>query len=183
MWRQFILAHAPHRTICSWLSLRQLIGVRLEQERLDADLRCSLPTEMLVPLLMCPNCQSNMQSLSRANVEFDMCPSCRGVWLDRGELEKIIEGASAGAYPAAADNSRRPLSGEGSPTRSQDRRAQYRERGEYGERSEHGERGGYGERGESVTTYADAASVGSISSTSSISASARRCSAFPAQTL
>lgn len=46
-----------------------------------------------MPLLLCPNCQSNMQALQRAGVEFDMCPTCRGVWLDRGELEKIIHGA------------------------------------------------------------------------------------------
>jgi Zn-finger nucleic acid-binding protein len=31
---------------------------------------------------------------SRAEVEIDYCPECRGVWLDRGELDKIIERAS-----------------------------------------------------------------------------------------
>jgi Zn-finger nucleic acid-binding protein len=39
----------------------------------------------------------------RSGVEIDYCPQCRGVWLDRGELDKIIEksegaGASAGAH-------------------------------------------------------------------------------------
>ena len=43
-----------------------------------------------MPLLMCPNCHSSMQAVSRSGVEFDMCPSCRGIWLDRGELEKIL---------------------------------------------------------------------------------------------
>lgn len=43
-----------------------------------------------MPLLMCPNCQAEMKSINRTGVEFDMCPACRGVWLDRGELEKII---------------------------------------------------------------------------------------------
>jgi Zn-finger nucleic acid-binding protein len=33
-----------------------------------------------------------MQNVARSGVELDMCPSCRGVWLDRGELEKILEG-------------------------------------------------------------------------------------------
>ena len=52
-----------------------------------------------MPLPLCPNCQSNMQTLNRADVECDMCPTCRGVWLDRGELEKIIEGAREAALP------------------------------------------------------------------------------------
>lgn len=46
-----------------------------------------------MPLLLCPNCNSSMQAVSRSGVELDMCPQCRGVWLDRGELEKILEGA------------------------------------------------------------------------------------------
>jgi len=43
-----------------------------------------------MPLLMCPNCDASMQAVQRASVEFDMCPKCRGVWLDRGELEKLM---------------------------------------------------------------------------------------------
>ncbi len=43
-----------------------------------------------MPLLMCPNCDAAMQAVQRASVEFDMCPQCRGVWLDRGELEKLM---------------------------------------------------------------------------------------------
>ncbi|OYX92539.1 MAG: hypothetical protein B7Y78_10105, partial [Caulobacter sp. 35-67-4] len=43
-----------------------------------------------MPLLMCPNCDGSMQAVNRAGVEFDMCPKCRGVWLDRGELEKLM---------------------------------------------------------------------------------------------
>jgi Zn-finger nucleic acid-binding protein len=78
-----------------------------------------------------------MQSLNRASVEFDMCPTCRGVWLDRGELEKIIERVRAdGAGVAAA------------PERRAEPPRDYREQAEYGERGEHGERGEYGERGE-----------------------------------
>ena len=44
-----------------------------------------------MPLLLCPNCNASMQSVQRSGVELDMCPTCRGVWLDRGELEKILE--------------------------------------------------------------------------------------------
>jgi Zn-finger nucleic acid-binding protein len=37
----------------------------------------------------------------RKDVEIDYCPKCRGVWLDRGELDKIIERSSAAEQPAA----------------------------------------------------------------------------------
>lgn len=43
-----------------------------------------------MPLLLCPNCNTSMQAVKRSGVEIDMCPQCRGVWLDRGELEKIL---------------------------------------------------------------------------------------------
>ncbi|MGQ2992262.1 MAG: TFIIB-type zinc ribbon-containing protein [Brevundimonas sp.] len=48
-----------------------------------------------MPLLMCPNDNAAMQTLERSGVQFDMCPSCRGVWLDRGELEKLMDAANA----------------------------------------------------------------------------------------
>ena len=54
-----------------------------------------------MPLLMCPNDNAQMQTLDRNGVQFDMCPSCRGVWLDRGELEKLMESAAANAVASA----------------------------------------------------------------------------------
>ena len=48
-----------------------------------------------MPLLMCPNDDAAMQTMERGGVQFDMCPTCRGVWLDRGELEKLMESATA----------------------------------------------------------------------------------------
>src|SRR5690606_33998223 len=54
-----------------------------------------------MPLLMCPNDNAAMQTLERNGVQFDMCPSCRGVWLDRGELEKLMEAATAEGRAAA----------------------------------------------------------------------------------
>ena len=49
----------------------------------------------------CPVCeQSQLVMLERQGIEIDYCPSCRGVWLDRGELDKLIE-RSTGASPAA----------------------------------------------------------------------------------
>lgn len=44
----------------------------------------------------CPVCpDSQLQMTERQGVEIDYCPKCRGVWLDRGELDKIIDRASA----------------------------------------------------------------------------------------
>lgn len=43
-----------------------------------------------MPLLLCPNDNGAMQTVQRSGVEFDICPTCRGVWLDRGELEKLL---------------------------------------------------------------------------------------------
>jgi len=39
----------------------------------------------------CPVCNVVLQIAERQGVEIDYCPKCRGVWLDRGELDKIIE--------------------------------------------------------------------------------------------
>lgn len=44
--------------------------------------------------MKCPNCHVNLSITERNNVEIDYCPECRGVWLDRGELDKIIERSS-----------------------------------------------------------------------------------------
>jgi uncharacterized protein len=40
--------------------------------------------------MKCPNCDQLLQITERQYVEIDYCPSCRGVWLDKGELDKII---------------------------------------------------------------------------------------------
>jgi len=50
----------------------------------------------------CPVCKNVSLVMSeRQGIEIDYCPNCRGVWLDRGELDKIID-RSVGAAPAAA---------------------------------------------------------------------------------
>lgn len=59
-----------------------------------------------MPLLMCPNDNATMQTIERDGVQFDMCPACRGVWLDRGELETLI-GAVREGVPAVATEPRR----------------------------------------------------------------------------
>ncbi|HWG85465.1 MAG TPA: zf-TFIIB domain-containing protein [Deinococcales bacterium] len=52
-----------------------------------------------MPLLLCPNCQAGMKRVEREGVHIDVCPECRGVWLDRGELEAILEGERREAAP------------------------------------------------------------------------------------
>jgi Zn-finger nucleic acid-binding protein len=51
---------------------------------MENDMRCPVDGETLV-------------MADRSGVEIDYCPKCRGVWLDRGELDKIVERASMGA--------------------------------------------------------------------------------------
>lgn len=41
--------------------------------------------------MKCPNCDEILVMAERQGVEIDYCPKCRGVWLDKGELDKIIE--------------------------------------------------------------------------------------------
>lgn len=45
----------------------------------------------------CPNDNEVLVMSERSSIEIDYCPKCRGVWLDRGELDKIIEANSASA--------------------------------------------------------------------------------------
>lgn len=41
--------------------------------------------------MKCPNCDETLVMTERQGVEIDYCTKCRGVWLDKGELDKIIE--------------------------------------------------------------------------------------------
>lgn len=41
--------------------------------------------------MKCPNCNETLLMTHRNNIEIDYCPSCRGVWLDKGELDKLLE--------------------------------------------------------------------------------------------
>lgn len=50
--------------------------------------------------MRCPVDNETLVMADRNGVEIDYCPKCRGVWLDRGELDKIIERSDAG-QPAA----------------------------------------------------------------------------------
>jgi Zn-finger nucleic acid-binding protein len=75
--------------------------------------------------MMCPSCEVSLSMADRQGVEIDFCPQCRGVWLDRGELDKIIERSAAEVVP------QRPAP----ETRG------YGDRGGYGKHGCHGKHG------------------------------------------
>ncbi|MEL6406180.1 MAG: zf-TFIIB domain-containing protein [Chloroflexota bacterium] len=41
--------------------------------------------------MLCPVCDVELAMAERKGIEIDYCPQCRGVWLDRGELDRIID--------------------------------------------------------------------------------------------
>ena len=64
--------------------------------------------------MRCPIDGETLVMADRNGVEIDYCPKCRGVWLDRGELDKIIERA-AGDEPAQATQLREPPRQDAAP--------------------------------------------------------------------
>lgn len=44
--------------------------------------------------MKCPNCNDTLLMTQRNNIEIDYCPACRGVWLDKGELDKMLDYAT-----------------------------------------------------------------------------------------
>lgn len=84
--------------------------------------------------MKCPICPTAELKMSeRQGVEIDYCPECRGVWLDRGELDKIIEKSMAQPAPVM-------------PNIQQDRydssTPPYLKRGHHGDHDDHGYRQG-----------------------------------------
>lgn len=75
--------------------------------------------------MKCPVCpDATLAMMSREGVEIDYCPTCRGVWLDRGELDKILERAAKPA-PSAPSPALEPRRQEGSS-------GWHRQQGHYG---------------------------------------------------
>jgi Zn-finger nucleic acid-binding protein len=60
--------------------------------------------------MQCPTDGTTLTMSERSGIEIDYCPTCRGVWLDRGELDKIIERSFT---PQAAAPAPAPRYGEG----------------------------------------------------------------------
>ncbi len=88
--------------------------------------------------MKCPTCTSTeLLMTERLNIEIDYCPQCRGVWLDRGELDKIIERSVNDSRPVAA-----------APTQSIHQASPQRYDGDHGNdhRGSHGDSHGYGGR-------------------------------------
>ena len=72
--------------------------------------------------MRCPVDGTELLMTDRQGVEIDYCPTCRGVWLDRGELDKIIERSAPPAAPARAAPPRESYGED----RRYDPRAQYK---------------------------------------------------------
>ena len=75
--------------------------------------------------MQCPTDGTTLTMSERSGIEIDYCPQCRGVWLDRGELDKIIERSMTQQAPAAAP----PPQQQGGYERERDQRHdQYQQR-------------------------------------------------------
>ncbi|HEX6568921.1 MAG TPA: zf-TFIIB domain-containing protein [Acidimicrobiales bacterium] len=91
--------------------------------------------------MKCPVCDVALSISSREGVEIDFCPQCRGVWLDRGELDKVIERAAASLAPVDGAGGGRGDRYE-APPRYDDRR-DADDRRDYDDRRRYDDRGDY----------------------------------------
>jgi Zn-finger nucleic acid-binding protein len=71
--------------------------------------------------LTCPKCESPMRSYERSGIVIDQCTGCRGVFLDRGELERLVD--AEGDFYAEDDSRREPAREEhgGTPKKKKKR--------------------------------------------------------------
>jgi len=78
--------------------------------------------------MKCPTDNATLIMSERHGIEIDYCPECRGVWLDRGELDKIIDRANSTSSVAAAPTALPPAQYvEPRYVEPQYRESQYRE--------------------------------------------------------
>ena len=80
--------------------------------------------------MTCPKCQAAMRRYERNGVHVDQCQECRGIFLDRGELERLVDAESswhaqppAGGNQPPAGGNQPPAGGNQPPASSQDRAA------------------------------------------------------------
>lgn len=81
--------------------------------------------------MKCPNCEEVLVMAERQGVEIDYCPRCRGVWLDKGELDKIIEKS------AAFESGNSSVSDPFREHRDRDRNDQYQKDPYYGQKDQY----------------------------------------------
>lgn len=72
--------------------------------------------------MKCPIDNADLVMAERQGIEIDYCPKCRGVWLDRGELDKIIERSAPEERPRAAQQDHRQERQESRPYAGQEQR-------------------------------------------------------------
>ena len=72
--------------------------------------------------MKCPNDQTTLLISERQGIEIDYCPECRGVWLDRGELDKLIEKNATSSADPRPYNSESHRSNDGHYQKPQDTR-------------------------------------------------------------
>ena len=87
--------------------------------------------------LVCPKCAGELRSYERNGVTIDQCANCRGIFLDRGELERLIDAESASL------NTPSPAPGPPPPGYDQSRYDQPYRGGHHGGSKHGGEHGGY----------------------------------------
>jgi Zn-finger nucleic acid-binding protein len=63
--------------------------------------------------MQCPTDGTTLTMSERSGIEIDYCPTCRGVWLDRGELDKIIERSLSRQAPPAPSHDQAYSQGQG----------------------------------------------------------------------
>jgi len=63
--------------------------------------------------MLCPTCKVHLTIADRQGVEIDFCPQCRGVWLDRGELDKLVERSMGDALRPGTTEFRREAAPRG----------------------------------------------------------------------
>lgn len=83
--------------------------------------------------MQCPIDGATLVISERSGVEIDYCPTCRGVWLDRGELDKIIERAEVAAPPPPPQSGGRGYDDRGYDDRDYDKRRKKKSGGFLGE--------------------------------------------------
>lgn len=92
--------------------------------------------------MQCPICQVDLLMSEKQGIEIDYCPKCRGVWLDRGELEKIIERTIPTHAPQPAAQASQPpaYANQPAPNTYQPNQGSgyYQEHDRHGHHDEHG---------------------------------------------